>query len=268
MLTRSFLLLSLLIQSSFASTFQSYNSSNRQMTLDEVPSRSLKIQQRICVYKKEGLVGCGRVNELYANSAILIMDNDVTPPVRTSYVQLKAMVASEKANIDKTVPSSTEEVTNTYGSASARSVSISAGMNAGLNYYYPSLHLQVAISRSFSLGLSPMYGSYKNDGNEVTGYGGYFTIGYYHTHWVFRGLEFEGGIGIFDITAKNPTIEASTSAVAGKFTVGWRGRGLWDLGLDLGVAGGLQYIHHSQDVIDVSLKDVVPLLSAYIGYSF
>ena len=247
----------------FASTFISYDSNSRQMTLEEVPSRSLKIQQRICVFQKDGLVGCGRVSELYANSATIQMDGEVKGISKSSFVQLKSVIAKENR-----LPTSTEEETRTYGTASARSFSIAAGLNAGLNYYYPNLHFQVALSRSFSLGLSPMYGGYKNEGNEVTGYGGYLTLGYYHTHWVFRGLEIEGGLGYFNIAAKNGLVEASTGALAGKLTVGWRGRGLWDLGLDLGVAGGIQYFHHSQDLVDVSLKNVVPLLSAYVGYSF
>ena len=79
---------------------------------------------------------------------------------------------------------------------------------------------------------------------------------------------FEGGVGLFHVDAKAATIQSNQTTFGGKLSAGWRGRALWDLGLDIGVEAGLQYVSTNTQNLDISFSGVLPLISAYIGYSF
>ncbi len=243
-----------------AATVKKFDPKTNMLSLGDVKSRELEVEELVCLFEKQELVGCGTVMSLTPATADLLMDKVKKTPVPEMVVILRGGTRSL---------ASTNETTENFGQTPSKNLSISAGMTAGLNYFYPDAHIQLALSRNFSVGVMPMFSSYTGNGNAIQGYGGYLTMSYYHTHSVFRGLAFEGGVGAYNVKASSGSISESNNALAGKFTVGWRGKALWDLGLDIGVAGGVQYIGLTNNTqLDVSFRGFLPLLTAYVGYAF
>ncbi len=223
-------------------------------------NEKVQIQDQLCVYQATGLLGCGDVIALTADRFALKL-----------YETKSASRAGEIVTLRKTKRSlaTTEKLSGKFEDGSSRSyVDIGLGFNAGLNYYYPSMHLQLAVARSFSLGLEPAYASYSQNGDSVTLLGGYVTATYYYTHFAFKGVNFQGGLGYFNVKATSGTTSQEMSPMAAKLSVGWRGRALIGLPIDFGGALGGQYIFSQNAPLDTSFKGLLPLLNVFVAYCF
>src|SRR5262249_45179098 len=143
---------------------------------------------------------------------------------------------------------------------------------AGFSYYYPVINAQYALTKDISIGIEPMFASYgHNDGltsSSISAVGAYVTGSYYYTHSCFRGLIFSGGLGLINISGSAGPVTDKSTAIAMRGTVGWRGKALWDLGLDIGVEGGLQYIGYSSSTLNITFSGILPMVTAFVGYSF
>jgi len=247
------------LQYSQATTFARYESRSKLLFLKRIDGKQLEIQQSVCIYEADQLVGCGTVAGLTAHAASVQMASINRLPVE------EALVTVTKQS---RTPTSTGQVADTYNSLPKQTLSIGLGITTGFNYYYPDLTVQLALGRDISIGIEPMYASYSHADSSVSAYGGYLTGTYYYTHAAFRGFMFEGGVGLFHINAAATGVASSQTSFGGKLTAGWRGRALWDLGLDIGVEAGLQYVSTNTTNLDISFSGVMPLISAYVGYSF
>ncbi len=243
----------------WATTFAHYETNSRLLYLKKTDGKVLGIQQSVCIYEAEDLVGCGVVAGLTAHAASIRMASVNRLPVENALVTVTKQSRQ---------PTSTEQLADTYNNLPKQTLSLALGITAGFNYYYPDLHVQLALGRDVSIGLQPMFASYSNSSSGVTAFGSYLTATYYYTHAAFRGFMFEGGAGLFHINANTSTASSSQTAFGGKLTTGWRGHALWDLGLDIGVEAGFQYVSSSTNVVNLSFSGFLPLISAYVAYSF
>ncbi len=244
----------------YGASFERYDSTQKLLWINQYTESKVQPRQSVCVYERKQLVGCGVVQTQSIDVLAVRVAKVNYLPERDTKVSVQLQVRKVSSVEEET------EVINT--TAHPKYVTLDAGIEAGTNYYYPALHFQYAFSRDFSMGVQGMYASYSNGGNAITGYGGYVTATYYYTHPAFRGVMFEGGVGIVNVKAAAGLLTQQSSALSAKASVGWRGRALWDLGLDIGVAAGLQYIGGDTSVLDISFHGVLPMLTAYIGYSF
>lgn len=164
----------------------------------------------------------------------------------------------------------TEDVAQRFEAEKTQdSFDIALGLTAGHNYFYPNMHFQLALTRNWSLGLMPVYASYTQNNNSVKFYGGFATLTYYHTHFAFKGFNFELGAGYFSIGAKTDTIaEQTVNPVAVKLTAGWRGRAVIGVPVDIGASLGGQYVFLDTAPLDISYKKLLPMLSVYVAYPF
>jgi hypothetical protein len=48
----------------------------------------------------------------------------------------------------------------------------------------------------------------------------------------------------------------------------WRGKALWGLGLDIGLGAGAQYVFTGARTVTSGFVGLLPLFTAYLGYSF
>ncbi len=245
--------------SSWASTVYKFDAVKKQVYLRDVNSLELSLNMPVCLYSGVSQVGCGKITGLVKNAAVIFLKETNFAPNPGLEIAIRP---SEK------VPSSTASVSESFNKSSSLAMGIAAGVTAGANYFYPSLHVQVVIAREWTLGLMPMFARSYNSTSSLTGVGGYLTASYYHTHSALRGLEFELGAGAFGLSGTTPTLTQNLLAPGVKATVGWRGRALWDLGLDLGVAAGIQYLWTPANSLQITFAGLLPLLNAYVGYSF
>jgi hypothetical protein len=255
------ILLGLVMQVSLAhaANVYKYDSAKQVIFLKEVNSTDLAVDAEVCLYTGKLLTGCGKVTGLVRNAAVVALKEVKETPVVGAEVAIRASGRGL---------SSTAAMTETFNKPTALTMGLAAGITAGATYFYPNLHVQLVVARNWTIGLMPMFAKSISGSSTVTAYGGYLTVGYYHTHSALRGLEFEVGGGAFSIEGTSAGVSQSVFAPGGKATVGWRGKALWDLGLDLGVAAGVQYISIPANTVTIAFSGLVPMLNAYVGYSF
>ncbi len=143
---------------------------------------------------------------------------------------------------------------------------LSGGISAGFTFFYPMVHLQKTIGSYVSLGLMPIYFKASGSTTSVGAFGGYLTFNYYGNEY-FRGFWTQVGIGAYKFSASNSTLEEKATSIAVFSTVGWRG--YWDLGLNVGVGAGLQYVQDPKfTVTTVNAVNFQPVIVLDVGVNF
>jgi hypothetical protein len=145
---------------------------------------------------------------------------------------------------------------------------VALGVATGFNYFFPTLQLQQALNKDFSIGIMPLYVNYSTDGSSVTAFGGFATASYYYTHFPFRGFYGQIGAGFYSINATVGSSSESHGQPAFLGTLNWRGRASWELGLDIGVSLGLQYVVPVARTLTNDFSGVLPLLMVSLGLPF
>lgn len=234
---------------------------------DSAKPGTWKPQDGVCLYQDYMLNGCGAITEVRAGSLGIVLTEQSKPILPGKSIRIVK---------DTRRPVTTESVSAKMPASNAKNINLALGITAGTNYFYPNAHIQLALGRNWSIGVMPMFASYETDAtSDVTAYGAYLTLTYYYTHFAFKGVQFEGGIGLNSshiqqaATTTLGAVDDKQTSPAVKFTIGWAGRALWDLGLDIGVAAGVQYIGFDDTYVkDYHLSGIVPLMSAYLAYGF
>ncbi len=259
-LLKTVLILIVISHQIFGSEVLKSDDQDNTLWISSGPRDSIKVKDRLCVYKAMGMVGCGEVIVQTRDRFALRMYDKRAKALKGEVVSLRKT---------KRTIATTEQLASKFEDGSKRSiVDLALGFNAGLNYYYPSLHFQIALNRNFSLGISPAYAKYSQSDDSVTLFGGYITATYYYTHFAFKGVNFEGGLGYFNVKASSSLASEEMSPMAAKLTAGWRGRALIGLPIDFGGALGAQYIFSNNSPLDTTFKGFLPLLNVFVAYCF
>ncbi len=149
---------------------------------------------------------------------------------------------------------------------------LSGGIHAGLSSFFPMLNLQKSIGSYVAIGLMPVFSQTSTTATSVTALGAMLTFNYYNNEY-FRGFWTQVGLGMYKYTADSVAtltttalVESSTS-LAVLATAGWRG--YWDLGLNVGVGAGLQYIQDANfSTIDIKSDGIQPVIVLDVGLNF
>jgi hypothetical protein len=142
----------------------------------------------------------------------------------------------------------------------------SFGISAGFTFFFPMVHFQRRLSTYVALGIMPVYFRSSASTTSVGAYGGVLTFNYYGNEY-FRGFWGQFGAGMYQFSAANATTTESATSLSLMGTVGWRG--YWDLGLNVGVGAGLQYVTDPQfTTTDIRAVNVQPLIVLDVGISF
>lgn len=143
---------------------------------------------------------------------------------------------------------------------------LSGGISAGFAFFYPMVHLQKSIGSYVALGLMPVYFKSSGSNLSVGAIGGILTFNYYGNEY-FRGFWTQVGVGAYKFSASNSTLEERNTSIAVFSTVGWRG--YWDLGLNVGVGAGLQYVQDPKFTITtVNAINFQPVVVLDVGVNF
>jgi hypothetical protein len=213
----------------------------------------------ICFFTDKKTTVCGVVTLATEESLkVSVKDGDITFD-RGAWVVLRRLnrtsaSVSSSALIEQQTESKTHD--------------ISLGIATGGNYFFPMAHLQQALDKNFSIGLMPMFVDYSVDGASVTAWGAFATLNYYYTHFPFRGFYGSLGGGFYNIHASIGSSAETHTQGAAQATVSWRGRASWELGLDIGVSAGVQYVFPVQNTLTNNFSGLLPLVLVSLGYPF
>jgi hypothetical protein len=234
------------------------------ITHDE--TRKWTARDRVCVLQRAREIVCGTVTKVASKGAIVKMDQPNYDVLAGDKVISKfqpsgvtaAPVARSSAPLMNSVPDS--------GESEIHRVNIAAGVSVGTSFFYPSLNVQFAVAPTIAVGLGGLFFAYSNDLNSLTAFGGMGNLNYYSQEY-FRGLWIQVAGGALMLSASGSGISESATSFLGLATVGWRG--YWDLGFNIGVGAGLQYISDPGFLnIVTTSSGFKPLIVLDVGISF
>ena len=149
------------------------------------------------------------------------------------------------------------------GQAPARS-GVSAGMSFGLTYFFPSVHLELALSHQVTLGILGLLGDSQSNNRRSQTYGGLVGVTFY-TPQPTLGLHFEFLVGTYQSTVTIATIEESTSSLVGAGLVGWKGH--LSEQIHWRASAGAQYVSNQSNPQLLDFSSVLPFFRAEVGFS-
>jgi hypothetical protein len=233
----------------------SVTTNDEQVTLSAERGRTWKVDDPICIYRDGRELACGFVADSGADRVVMRVETREAKILVGESVDLQrqrtpAAIAAETAS-----------------SSQARAFSVGLGVAAGFDYVFPMVDLEAAVARSFTVGLTPLYLDVHQLGSRVQAVGALAWLTYYDSRRAFRGLNASVGAGVYDLTVSNGagSNTALPFAVAG--TVGWRGRIVRRLAMDVGVAAGVQWVSPAS-LPAYGFSGVLPLVQLTVGYSF
>ncbi len=221
------------------------------------------IEDRVCVVRENVVIECGEVIKLLKKLVLVKLDR----PTAEILIGDRVINEEHKKYLKSRNPAAKIfDSVSIVESPKNYKANISLGMSAGLNFFYPLLHLQGTISNNFALGLEPFYFRSSADYSSVTAFGLIVTLNYYGSEY-FRGLWLSFGLGGYRFLTSNLHAEEEALVYGATGTLGWRG--YWDLGLNVGVALGLQYISNTDfQYTSVKALGFQPIAVLDVGFSF
>lgn len=141
-----------------------------------------------------------------------------------------------------------------------------SNISLGLNYIFPAVQYQQAVTNTVTIGVLPMYLSTPTGNGALTGLGTYLTMNRYsiepfHGDWMMLGL------GFFKLTGTANGVSTDYTSPALILNVGWRW--FWDSGINFGFALGFQYmISPKPPSGSLDFSGLLPSIALDIGYAF
>lgn len=225
----------------------------------EIDGRLWSEGDKICISSANGNDGCGLIAKIRKDKMLVQLDASAVDFTNGDSVTLRRTDRAPSSVVEGGVL-----VSKTHF------VDLSLGIGAGLNYFYPTAHLQFSLGHQLSLGVQTQFASFSSSSTEVDSLGGFITASYYASHQNFRGLIFQAGAGLYKTDLATSTVRESHQQFAAMGSVQWRGRANWDLDWDLemGVGLGLQYVATATGNLRTKFSGVLPLFNVFFGKSF
>lgn len=152
------------------------------------------------------------------------------------------------------------------GAKNPPSFNLSGGISAGFTYFYPMVHMQFGLSSYLSVGMMPLYYKASVEDSSVQAFGGMITLNY-HGNEYFRGFWAQLAAGFQSFTATTLSSEESGSGLSVLATAGWRG--YWDLGLNVGVGAGFQFVKDPEFAnAEIGITGFRPVVVLDVGVNF
>ena len=150
-----------------------------------------------------------------------------------------------------------------------RRIDVTLGPVLGTNYFYPVVpSIQMAMGRGFSLGIDLRWTQFAKLGVASHALGVMANVNYYYNRNTFRGLFFSAGVGLYSLELKNAAKTESQMPIAVQGLMGWRLKPRWAYGVDIGLAGGVQYITKKSGGLTNDFGGLMPVATLYLGYTF
>jgi len=240
-------------------------------------TRTWMPKDRMCVLQRAREVVCGTVVKSTSKGAIVKLDGpnyDILAgdKVISKFGPNSAPAVAKPAKPTTLQPAQGAPLLNSVSDGPEAEYHIfnaSVGVNVGTSFFYPTIGFQFAILPTISVGVGGTYFSSSNGATSLTAFGGYVSANYYSQEY-FRGFWVQLGGGPLMMNATSVGLpDESATAFLGFATVGWRG--YWDLGFNIGVGAGAQYIPDPQftpAMISTGPWGIQPMLTLDIGLNF
>lgn len=227
--------------------------------------RPWKVNDPICVMQEQQEIVCGNVMKISSQMAIVKLAQASDMVARGQKVRLGI---SSQPVAQNRKPAATQLLQSVERDKETRTLyhNLSGGFSVGNGFYFPLLHFQRLFTPSLAFGIMPSYFSVSTGSGSLSALGGMATLNYYG-HEFFRGLWIQTGLGLSFFSANTGTIEQQATVFNSLLTGGWRG--YWDLGFNIGVCGGFQYLKDPNfGGIKLSGAGVQPLVMVDVGFNF
>ncbi len=145
--------------------------------------------------------------------------------------------------------------------------SFAVGGYATQNLVFPELHVQVAATAGFAVGLMPSYAKVQDAVTQVNALGTFLTFEPFFRGRVFEGPSLLLGGGVYSLKIDSAGATEGVWAPAGLATVGWRF--LTDAGPHLGISIGAQYVQPVESqLIIIPFTRFTAIGKLDIGFAF
>lgn len=236
------------------------------------------VDDSVCFYRGSKKIGCGTVVKMAKAKALVevgslkLSKGDRAEGTRASSAKTTSKRKIKEEEPEDRATASAEEAGESYGSASNRrfdkplKFDLTGGLNASLNLFYPTLTFQLGLSPSIALGLRPAFFRLRSETSTLSAYGAMLTVNYYRDHH-FKGLWGQAGIGAYFYSITQGASSESPKTLVGLATIGWRLR--FKTGLNIGIAGGVQYIGSpNSTLVAVEFDGIRPIAVLDAGFAF
>jgi len=247
--------LALLSMPSYATHVLGMSSSRSEIAVAQDIARPWQLNERACVLPRNAQPTCGTIIRATPKGAILRLE------IPSTTVTLGDQVSHRGERSPAGISESTYE--KKYGGT----FNLSAGMAAGINYFFPLVHFQVALGPNFAIGLMPFYYRASAGTASLSALGGLMTLNAYFGPY-YSGFWITGGAGLSKLSFEDPTLPAeSKQLLTGQFAVGYRAR--WVKSTSAGIAVGAKYLADPQfAAIETKSSGVQPLIMLDFGFNF
>lgn len=276
------------------------------VVLSQDKTDPIEIKDRICIVREKKDIACGDITHAEPKYVIAKIDFNLedikkyhqttkTEKVVELEIQRPTPVRGDKVRIEmrdpkKSIRNLTSELvaSNSFGgetiskehqdaidlalkkiedSKPFKPISI---VSVGMNYVFPQIQYQQAMSPKWGLGMMAMYVSHSvdNDNGSLTGPGFFFTYNRYYTG-ALNGIWWQLSPGAFRFTVKNGTLtESGVYQVGVLATVGYRYS--WKDKVNFGFGVGGMYLPFGRNAGDTGLafNGFIPSVSLDAGILF
>lgn len=136
----------------------------------------------------------------------------------------------------------------------------------GLNYIFPNIQYQQALTQNFTTGVMPIFVNAPVGNGDIRGPGVYLTFTRYDIE-PYHGTFLQLGVGYYAMTATVNSVEESFYSPAFMAVVGWRW--FWPSGVNFAFGIGAQYLMKAKpDTLVLDFSGVLPALVLDLGFAF
>lgn len=197
-------------------------------------TRQWQVKDRVCVVQNGKEIDCGTVVKAKEKFFIVKLKDGNSSIGRGDKVIPDVRSQKAAALIQPEVMASTVLT----DSLPFHLLSLSGSL--GLGFFYPSIHFQRIVDPQIAIGVMPSYLSIKTSQKTLSSVSLLITGNYYPDEF-FKGVWVQAGAGVAFMSTKNGTLEQQSASLEVLATLGYRLK--TEMGLILGVAGGIQYLH-------------------------
>lgn len=229
------------------------------------------VEDRVCLPREGGKAVCGKVVQTTAHQATVKFDEAVKGIHVGDEIQPETYGETAERTVASETPVAAEALPKVEAVPAAatrppmyRHILLGANSSFSTTTYH--LNFQGYIADHVTLGISPGLFKVANNDVTITTFGAVFTANYY-SEQAFRGLWGQFATGFYAFKADDGSITETTFSPAMLGTIGWRND--WALGLNIGVALGVQYITNPQrSSVGIPFNALQPILVTDIGIPF
>lgn len=233
-------------------------SSQKVIAVSHDEGHEFKVKDHVCVLQEGKEIACGVVMKSSSKGSIVKLEAKSGDVARGDIVKVSSTGRQPAMTLLDSVGADSSMVDYTCNFA--------AGLSAGTSFFYPIIDFQFSLTPQFAMGLKPFFLSSSGETSSVTALGGFVTGNYYGTD-LYRGMWIQGGVGYVQFLTRSIEIEENAGSIGLLTTFGWRG--YWDLGLNIGVGAGVQFIQSPNiATVEVRSANFQPIVVLDIGLNF